>query len=151
MDEREVDDDADDDVDGAACGCGAAALTGALRLILEVPQAVVLRRLGSELCARLNGSGVEALARDQAQALENLETHLDALSHADAPLPSSRIAPSSSKRNELPSFGLGLKRQKSMIPPTLLTDTEAAENTDALNRCAAALGRLARGSLSGVP
>lgn len=50
----------------------------------------------------------------------------------------------------LPSFGLGLKRQKSFgHAPSLITDSELAVQTEQRSRCALALTRIARRSFRG--
>lgn len=132
--------------------CGASALTGALSLMLDVPQRSVLEHVAPHFAARVTGR-IEELAQAQAAQLDNIDSlGLEALGHVDVahppepPPPSRQSSSSSLPVPELPSFGLGLKRQKSMTPPSLLTEAEASENTAALHRCAAALKRLVRSS-----
>jgi hypothetical protein len=131
--------------DEELCGaCGATALSGSLQLILDVPQAQVLAHINADLCHRLSAIGqMEALAQEQACAVQSLEKQFTSLASETPPPPPS---PNRDRTPQLPSFGLGLKRQKSMVPVSFLTDMEAADADVSLQRCAAALSRLVRSS-----
>ena len=144
---------------------GAHVLTGALAILQEVPANDIIERMEPRWRAHLEGgvSAVERLARSEARALDDAMATftgmgmnmphaapiatsicLPARSSAQSTLVNGESTPPSKPKNPLPSFGLGLKRQRSMCPPSLLTDEEEAHRVSELSRCASALGRLAR-------
>jgi len=125
-----------------SCGVPAAhALTGDLATLLHMPIAAL--DLGVPACR------VEELATEEAHAMHDithcpsLDLNLDANAWPAAPPPS----PMSRPPPAMPAFGLGLTRQNSFAPTSLLTDSEAEKVRNTHGRCAAALRRLARRTL----
>ena len=83
------------------------------------------------------------MAAEEARALRDisLDGRLD-LSLGDCAPKAARQSPMPC----MPSFGLGLMRQRAFAPASVLTEVELAARHEEHGRCAAALGRLVRRS-----
>lgn len=131
------------------------ALTGPLKLVLDLPESAVLQHVEENMRPLISGR-IEEIARFSAEedSVYSVSEKLSAMGK-DSPPPTGDDEPSSPpplQPPSLPSFGMGLKRQKSFgCPATHLTDAEVKVQKELKERCAAALGRLAsRFRLSGL-
>jgi hypothetical protein len=111
-------------------------LSGDLEPLLDVPHAVLAQHLGAR------NLDIERLVQAEARSLDAVSDRLKACDFMPAtasrpPSPTRRTLPS------LPCFGLGLKRQRSM-GSHVLTDEAVQKENDAVVRCAAAVGRIAK-------
>ena len=130
--------------------CGASALVGALAIIHDVPTNDVIDRL--EPSARLTDLlSIEKLAERSACAIDDAMSAFAASKIQPPPSsPEGKVISGKSKSMTtstsaaLPAFGLGLKRQRSICPPSILTDEETSRRSNEVALCAAALNRLIR-------
>ena len=87
---------------------------------------------------------VERVAAEEARALRDISLagRLDLSLGDSAVFKATRQPPMPC----MPSFGLGLMRQRAFAPASVLTEVELAARHEEHGRCAAALGRLVRRS-----
>ena len=114
------------------------ALNGDLAPLLDLPHAVLAQHLG----AQTRNLDIERLVQAEARSLDAVSDRLKACDFK----PTTASRPPSPIRRALPSlpcFGLGLKRQRAM-GSHVLTDEAAQDAHDAIVRCAAAVGRIAK-------
>lgn len=140
--------------------CIEGSVRGSMRRALSVPSSMLMSQFGPEMQAAINSktTSIEDLvAAASVQTVESVS--FDALSinpsasykslalgMAEMQAPTKVDSPSSTV-TMLPSFGMGLNRQKSFCT-SILTDAAAAEEAEKSNRCANAIARFAR--LSGA-
>lgn len=128
------------------------ALTGPLTLVLDLPEAAVLQHVEENMRPLISGR-IEEIARFSAEedSVYSVTEKLSTLGKEPLRDDEPSSPPPLHTPPSLPSFGMGLKRQKSFgCPATHLTDAEVKVQRELHARCAAALGRLAsRFRLSG--
>lgn len=123
----------------------ASVLRGDLAILIDTPQKLLMRQQPETLDESLaTGGTLEAMFADEARAMHELNADGVGLSLADERVKPQEPMASSPAVACLPSFGLGLSRQRSFAPPEFLTDAENAELKGMQIRCVAAFGRLVR-------
>lgn len=136
------------------------ALAGPLQLVMDLPEAHVLQHVEPDMRSLISGR-IEEIARYTAEedSVYSVTERLSVLgadgsqaAEDEEPLSPPRLSEPSQSMKSLPSFGMGLKRQKSFgCPVAHLTDAEVKVQSELHARCAKALGRLAsRFRLSGA-
>merc|ERR1719271_266229 len=137
-------------------------LSGDLEALLNEPQQNVMQEVEEQWRGPLTGN-IEGLIHAEAEAssLEDigrsLQENLDlsALSEASTQAQGATAPPPTPVKRtsaSLPSFGLGLQRQKSFgHTSSMLADAEIAKQKAKRGRCAMALGRIARRSFRSRP
>merc|ERR1719379_2183130 len=90
--------------------------------------------------------GLEALSPGFSEAEDSLSSPVSMMAPPPPPSPVALHMPP-----PLPGFGMGLRRQASFAPPSVLTSAEVARQREVRGRCAAALGKLARQSFRSLP
>jgi len=146
----------DVDTDALRATLPADALAGPLQLVLDLPESHVLQHVEPHMRELISGR-IEEIARYTAEedsvysvteqlAVLGADANRASLVSAEEEEPVSppRLNEPSQGLPSLPSFGMGLKRQKSFgCPVTHLTDAEVKVQSELHARCAKALGRLA--------
>lgn len=132
------------------------ALAGPLQLVMDLPESHVLQHVEPHMRELISGR-IEEIARYTAEeesvysvteqlAVLGADANRASLASAEdeEPISPPRLNEPSQGLPSLPSFGMGLKRQKSFgCPMTHLTDAEVKKQSELHARCAKALGRLA--------
>ena len=140
----------------AGAALPADALAGPLQLVMDLPESHLLQHVEPHMRDLISGR-IEEIARYTAEEdsvysvteqLAVLGANANRASLAsvedEEPVSPPRLNEPSQGLPSLPSFGMGLKRQKSFgCPVTHLTDAEVKVQSELHARCAKALGRLA--------
>ena len=121
--------------------------------MMDVPQQSVMAHVDLRLQTLLQtGPSIHALVEAEMRCQDDITNGLGLMLTCDrdcdmAP-PSRPPSPllAQPTNAQLPCFGLGLRRQASFAPPSVLTETEVATQGELRKRCANAISKLARRS-----
>ena len=116
-------------------------LTGSLSMLFDIPLQLLAKHQGRKF------ENIENILEAERAREDSVRDGLSQLTHSAAAGGAAEdvkvAAPALQPKVSLPSFGLGLKRQRS-IGNHILTDEAKACDGDAISRCAAAVIRLER-------